>query len=101
MRARFLALWTIAVLATAASYVAHLTLRFETVRLGYDVGIARKKQRELVETRRLLSLEAATLREADRIETVARGALGMDLPESPRVIPVDSKRRPAPSGSVR
>ena len=64
---RFLALWTIAVLATAAAFVAHLALRFETVRLGYDVGHARREQQSLVEQRRLLSLEAATLGQADRV----------------------------------
>jgi cell division protein FtsL len=101
MRARILALWTVAVLATAVSFIVHLTLCFETVRLGYDVGIARKKQRELIESRRLLALEAATLRDADRIETVARGALGMDVPGSPRIISIDKTRTHAPSGKVR
>jgi len=98
MRARFLALWTVAVLATAASFVVHLTLRFETIRLGSDVGAARKKQRELIEARRLLSLEAATLRQADRVETVARTVLGMDIPESPQIIPIDEKHKRVASG---
>ena len=80
MKRRFLALWTVAVMATAAAFVVHLALRFETVRLGYEVGKIRKEQRKLIESRRLLSLEAATLRQAQRIETVARGSLGMELP---------------------
>ena len=101
MRVRLLALWAIAVLATAASFVAHLTLRFETVRLGYDVGQARKKQRELIESQRLLSLEAATLRQSDRIETVARGSLGMEMPDPPQIISVSSKRKRAPSGRAQ
>jgi cell division protein FtsL len=99
MKARFLALWTVAVLATAASFVVHLALRFETVRLGYDVGDARLEQRKLVESQRLLSLEAATLSEPQRVETVARGAFAMDVPEPPRIVPMD-ERGHALSGST-
>jgi len=91
MRARFLALWTAAVLATAAAFVVHLAMRFETVRLGYEVGVARREQRELTESRRLLAIEAATLRQAARIETVARGALRMDVPDPSRIVPIDGR----------
>lgn len=100
MRARFLALWTVAVLASAAAMIVHLTLRFETIRLGYDVGQARREQRELVESQRLLALEAATLRQPDRVETVARGALKMEVADAPRIIAVDAKPRPT-AGRVR
>jgi cell division protein FtsL len=86
MKARFLMLWTVAVAATALSFIVHLTLRFETVRLGYDVGAARDEERRLVEQRRLLALEAATLREADRVEVVARGSFQMDVVTPARVI---------------
>lgn len=92
MRARFLALWMVAVLAAAASFVAHLTLRFETVRLGYDLGSARREQRRLLEAQRLLALEAATLSQPDRVETVARGAFDMDQPRAPRIIPMGDRR---------
>lgn len=98
---RFLALWAIAVLATAAAFVAHLALRFETVRLGYDVGGARREQRALVEQRRLLSLEAATLGQADRVEAVARGSLGMDVPAPSRVVPMGARASRRASGGVR
>jgi cell division protein FtsL len=93
MKARFLALWMVAVLATAASFIVHLTLRFETVRLGYDVGDARREQRKLLENRRLLSLEAATLSQPDRVEAVARTAFEMDVPESPQIVPMDDGRK--------
>lgn len=101
MKARFLALWTVAVLATAASFVMHLALRFETVRLGYEVGSARKEQRRLVESRRLLSLEAATLRQADRVEAVARGSLDMEVPDPTRVINIGERSRAVSSGGAR
>jgi cell division protein FtsL len=102
MRARFLALWLVAVLAAAASFIVHLTLRFETVRLGYDVGAARREQRRLLESRRLLTLEVATLSQPDRVEAVARGAFGMDQPKPPRIVTLsDKKGRSAPSGRAQ
>ena len=91
MNGRSLMLWCAAVLAAAAAFVVHLTLSFETVRLGYDVGRARGLQRQLTESRLLLSLEAATLRQAGRVETVARGQLGMDVPGAPRIVSVGGK----------
>lgn len=81
-------LWMVAVVAATIAFVAHLALRFETVRLGYEVGRARRAQRELVEERRLLSIEAATLRDSERVEAIARGTLGMDLPAADRIVPV-------------
>jgi len=101
MRARFLALWAVAVIATAAAFVTHLALRFETVRLGYDVGRARREQRRLIEARRLLSLEAATLRQAARVEAVARGTLHMDVPDPTRTVPIEGRRRSGMSGRIR
>jgi cell division protein FtsL len=89
MRGRFLTHWTVAVLVTAFAFIVHLTLRFETIRLGYELSKARTQQEQLTEQRRLLSLEAATLRQTDRVETVARGALGMDVAPAPRVIAVN------------
>jgi len=101
VKARFLALWTAAVLATAVSFVVHLTLRFETVRLGYQVSEARKIQRELLDSKRLLSLEAATLRQPDRIESIARGVLGMAVPEPSQIVSTRGGRGNPSAGAVR
>lgn len=92
MKTRFVTLWSVAVVATAIAFVMHLALRFETVRLGYAVSEARSEQRQLMETRRLLSLEAATLRQNSRIENLARDVLGMDLPESNRIVSMRPER---------
>jgi cell division protein FtsL len=101
-KARFLALWSVAILATAAAFVAHLALRHQTVQLGYDVGAARRAQRQLIEQRRLLAIEAATLRQPDRIETIARGTLDMDVPEPARVVPVGQQaHRERTAGRMR
>jgi cell division protein FtsL len=88
VKRRFLLLWTAAVLAAAMAFIVHLAMRFETVRLGYEVGRERRAQRALVESRRNLALEAATLRQAARVEAVARRVLDMDVPEPERVVPV-------------
>ena len=101
MRARFLALWLVAVVAVAASFIVHLTLRFETVRLGYDVGAARREQRRLLEARRLLTLEIATLSQPDRVEAVARAAFDMDQPDAPRIITLGEKRRAVRPGRAQ
>ena len=101
MKARFLALWTAAVLATAAAFVVHLALRFETVRLGYEVGQTRREQRRLVEQRRLLAIEAATLRQTQRVEAVARGTLRMEVPAPDRIVPVGGRANQRAAGRIR
>jgi cell division protein FtsL len=102
VKARFVVLWSVAVLAAAAAFVVHLSLRYHTVDLGYQVGQARRAQRRLIEQRRLLAIEAATLRQSERIETIARGRLGMDVPDPARIVPVgrDGRQRRV-AGRVR
>ena len=91
MKGRFLPLWCVAVLATAAAFVVHLSIRFETVRLGYEVSDERGRQRQLLQDRRMLSIEAATLRQSGRIETIARGTLGMEVPKPTRIVTMKEK----------
>lgn len=101
MKGRFLPLWCVAVLATAAAFVVHLSIRFETVRLGYEVSDERGRQRELLQSRRMLSIEAATLRQSGRIETIARGTLGMEVPKPTRIVTMQEKPSRAAAGRVR
>jgi cell division protein FtsL len=82
----FLALWTLAVIATVVAFVLHLGLRGRTVDLGYKLGKERKEQSRLREKKRVLSLEAASYRTPDRVEMVARSLLGMTPPPPERVI---------------
>ena len=86
--------WMAALLATSLAFLVHLSLRFETVRLGYEVDEAKRQYDELIEERRLLSIEAATLRQAPRIETIAKRTLGMKKPEAKDFVELDGKRRP-------
>ncbi len=101
MSRRFLVLWSAAVIATSVALVAHLALRLETVRLGYEVGLARRDQSRLIEERRMLAIEAATLREPDRVEAVARGTLAMDVPPAERIVPVGGVARRRAAGRMR
>ena len=82
----FIALWTLAVAATVVAFVLHLGLRSRTMEVGYKLGVARKDQARLREVKRVLSLEAASYRTAERVEMVARSLLGMTPPPPERVI---------------
>jgi cell division protein FtsL len=90
MKPSFLMGFWVSVVATTAAFLMHLALCFSTVELGYKVAAARKVERELKDQRTLLQLEAATLRQNDRVETVARATLGMEYPPASRVIMVGS-----------
>ena len=94
MRQRpFLALWTLAVLATVAAFVVHLGLRGKIVDLGYKLGRVRAEQARLREVKRALSLEAASYETPQRVEMVARTLLGMTPPPPERIIPMRAPAR--------
>lgn len=92
MKRSFLTLWCAAVLATAAAFVVHLAIRYETVRLGYQVSETRNQHKVLEQNRRLLSIEAATLRQSARIEGIARDSLDMDVPDPSRIILISEEK---------
>ena len=80
-----LLVWALAVAAATAAFVVHLSIRLETVALGYEVGRARTADALLVEKRRVLTIEAATLRAPQRVERIARDTLGMSVPGHDRI----------------
>jgi cell division protein FtsL len=94
----FLALWTLAVIATVFAFVLHLGLRGRTVDVGYKLGKIRKEQARLREVKRVLSLEAASYRTPQRVEMVARTLFAMTPPPPERVIVL--KGAPAPDRNV-
>ncbi len=93
----FLALWTVAVVATVAAFIVHLALRGRTVDLGYKLGKARSEQARLREVKRVLSLEAASYETPQRVEYVARSLLGMSPPPPERIIALHGYAPKAPS----
>ena len=99
MRQRpFLALWTLAVIATLFAFVLHLGRRGRTVDVGYKLGKIRKEQARLREVKRVLSLEAASYRTPQRVEMVARTLFAMTPPPPERVVVL--KGAPAPDRRV-
>lgn len=93
MKSRLLALWTVAVLSTGAAFIAYLALRFESVRIGYQLDQANKEHKRLSELSRMLTLEAQTLREHARVQAIAERALGMTAPDKTRVVAVGNASR--------
>jgi cell division protein FtsL len=91
VKVRYLAWWVVAVMATGAAYVSYLTLRFETVRLGYELDEATHEHRRLAELQRLVALEVQTLRERQRVHAIAERSLGMASPELARVVVVEAR----------
>src|ERR1700678_1940961 len=52
----FIALWTLATVATVCAFLVHLALRGRTVSLGYELGRARAEQARLREVKRVLEV---------------------------------------------
>ena len=82
----FLALWTLAIAASASAFIVHLALRGKTVQRGYELGRARQEQARLREVQRVLEVEAASYKTPERVEIVARTLLGMDPPSQDRIV---------------
>jgi cell division protein FtsL len=87
-RRAFLAVWTLAIAATASAFVVHLGLRGRTIQLGYELGRARQEQARLREVKRVLEVEAASYKTPERVELVARTLLGMESPPPERIVPM-------------
>ena len=88
MKVRHRAWWVVAVLASGVCFVSYLALRFETVRLGYELDEATREHRHLSELKRLVALEAQTLRERQRVNAIAERSLGLAAPDLARVVVV-------------
>ena len=84
-RRPFLALWTLAVLASAAAFTVHLSIRVKAVDLGYQLGREHAHIGRLREVRRVLQLEVASHKTPERVDFVARNLLGMAEPSKDRI----------------
>ena len=82
---RFVALWTLAVFATAAALILYLGLRNQAVELGYKLGRVRARQAQLRETKRVLQVESVSYRNPQRIESVAKNVLMLEEPSPQRI----------------
>jgi cell division protein FtsL len=86
MRRPFLALWTLAVVASTAAFVLFLALRVRSVELGYELGRTHAHVARLREVKRVLELELASHKTPERIDMVARTLLGMSEPTPDRIL---------------
>jgi hypothetical protein len=97
---RFVALWTLAVFATAAAFILYLALRSRAVELGYKLGRARARQSQLRETRRVLQVEAVAYRNPERVEALAKGVLQLEEAPPQRIFvvgaPIEATEKPTP-----
>ncbi len=84
----FVAIWTLAIVATVSAFVLHLAMRGRAVQLGYELGRARAEQSRLREVKRVLEVEAASYKTPERVEIVARTLLGMEPPTPDRIVPL-------------
>jgi cell division protein FtsL len=91
MTSKFLLTWKVAIAACTLAFLVHVTLCIEIIQLGYKLDDALRRERDLREQLTLLTLEAATLRQPKRLETVARAALGLEVPPPERVIMVGAR----------
>ena len=86
---RLLALWTATTFAVVVAFLTHLSLRFQTARLGYELAGKRTVHARLMENERLLATERATLEVDQRIRTIAQTALGLHAPMQHQIIPFE------------
>jgi cell division protein FtsL len=86
MKARFLKYWVIVVVAITLAFGVHLLLLSENSHMSYQLADLKVQEERLKAQRNLLALEAATLRQVDRVEAIARGSFGMEVPKPSHVI---------------
>jgi len=101
MKAGFLHYWTIAVFAMTLAFGVHLLLLSQNAHMSYQLADLKALEERLKAQRNLLALEAATLRQVDRVEAIARGSFGMEAPPSSRIIVMGSAAQKRISGKAR
>jgi cell division protein FtsL len=63
---------------------------YQWIQYGYRIEEAQKKKEQLSEIGRQLRLERATLRNPQRIDSIARGELGMVVPAPGQVVTLNA-----------
>ncbi len=70
----------------ACSAAAVVWPHLEMVRIGYDLASLERERARLLQERRVLRIEAATLRQLDRVESMARREMKMVFPKPGQVV---------------
>ena len=91
-------------LGVMGAALGHGWVRLQQVQTGYSLSRERREARALAETQKRLRLEAAVLKQPQRIERLARVRLGMTAPDQSRLhivrVPRTAARPPAPVKST-
>ncbi len=80
LRARALALFAVTLFFTSAA-LAHVWVRLQVVRLGYQISQETDREKRLQQVHRKLQVERALLRSPERLERLARERLNLTMPD--------------------
>ena len=87
-------------LGVMGAALGHVWVRLQQIQTGYELSHQRRESRSLAESQKRLRLEAAVLKQPQRIERIAHGRLGMTAPDPSKIhlvrVPRTAARRPAP-----
>jgi len=72
-------------LGVMGAALGHVWVRLQQIQTGYSLSRERREARALAETQKRLRLEAAVLKQPQRIERIARTRLGMTAPYPARI----------------
>ncbi|MGH9394857.1 MAG: hypothetical protein ACRD1E_11855 [Terriglobales bacterium] len=90
MRRRELRALLLAVVLAFAVGFGYAWMRFEMVRLGYQIESARQQQASLAQWNRGLELQQAALRSPVRIYSLAQARLGMQSAQPGQILALDT-----------
>jgi cell division protein FtsL len=87
-------------LGVLGAALGHVWVRLQQIQSGYALSQERREARSLAETQKRLRLEAAVLKQPQRIERIARVRLGMTAPDPSKIhlvrVARPAERRPSP-----
>lgn len=79
-RTNLLWVWVAVIGLTVVMLSAMVWVRFEHIRVGYDVTAALNQQKALISKQNYLKVEVARLKSTDRIAHIAMDQLGLSKP---------------------
>ncbi len=78
-------------LLLGAAILAGAYQRFATIQAGYRLEALKGQREQLLEANRQLRLEEASLRDPERVDTIARQQLGLGLPGAGQVVHLEQR----------
>ena len=97
-RAREMAMFAASLAVLFVFVMMYAWQHFSAIEYGYRIEAAKSQREQLLETNRALRLEQASLRDPERIDTLAR-QMGLQTPQAGQVVRMDPESR-QPAGPV-